>query len=246
MQQKPTAVIFAWLFARAKHVRKYVDLYERRGIQTRVVYPNAAHVLRPSLALADMQSLLDKLESPLLLHVFSVGGYMSGMLLRAAQEARNSNIGNSNNKNDVELDLSALVVDSPVDFNGVPDGIARAAAPGNVLAQSMIRNCVHAYRSLFARVTVEHKRSSDLFHEAPALLSDKSHSLWFYSRDDPIADAERCDVVFNKWQRHNGHRAERIVFDQSNHVGHLRKHTERYESALDSLIDRWLNDYQTR
>lgn len=84
---KPLVVIFAWLGAKEKHVKKYSNIWNERGFETITMYTSPADLMLPKQrAIPRVNKLLEQLydmtlrkeRQDILLHCFSVGGYIFG------------------------------------------------------------------------------------------------------------------------------------------------------------------------
>lgn len=93
--EKPMVVMLSWLMAKKKHVYKYADIYLKQGLNVLNVNISPWQLLWPmkgsQVVAKDLLQFLDMNASysPLVLHGFSVGGYLWGeVLVNIAAERR--------------------------------------------------------------------------------------------------------------------------------------------------------------
>jgi hypothetical protein len=74
-----------------------------------------------------------------------------------------------------------------------------------------------------------HKHILNIFVQTPA------PSLWFYSKSDPVARWEDCEIVMNK-MRSKGTIVEQCVWDNTPHIQHARLDPDRYFNTLETFL----------
>eukprot|EP00013_Stygamoeba_regulata_P006126 CAMPEP_0177640034 /NCGR_PEP_ID=MMETSP0447-20121125/6333_1 /TAXON_ID=0 /ORGANISM="Stygamoeba regulata, Strain BSH-02190019" /LENGTH=219 /DNA_ID=CAMNT_0019142089 /DNA_START=255 /DNA_END=914 /DNA_ORIENTATION=- len=214
-------------------MKKYEELYRKRGIDTLTLYPGISHILMPSHALRMANTLLETLRReehanrPTFVHAFSVGGFIVGNLLSALEESSSHRVDS--------VDWRGHVYDSVVDFEGVPKGLGLATSQsvGQPWLAKPIERAARGYLAMLGRETTHHYRhcSAAFKHrnfEAPA--------LFVYSRNDPIADPDTIEEVMEMW-RAKGQQVRALRFEKSRHVSHLRGDPHAYEQTLDSYLE---------
>lgn len=129
-------------------------------------------------------------HQPILVHGFSVGGYLYGeTIVKFASDAER--------RHEMSGRIRGQVFDSPVDFEGVPRGVGLAVT-GNPVLQKTITASLNGYLRLFKNeVTQHYKRSSEMFHQNPL----RSPSLVFYSKSDPIGTPGPIETLMRNWSR---------------------------------------------
>lgn len=129
-------------------------------------------------------------HQPILVHGFSVGGYLYGeTIVKFTSDAKRCH--------EMSGRIRGQVFDSPVDFEGVPRGVGLAMT-GNPVLQKTITASLNGYLRLFKNeVTQHYTRSSEMFHQNPL----RSPSLVFYSKSDPIGTPGPIETLMRNWSR---------------------------------------------
>ena len=90
--ERPLAVVCGWLSSTERQLKPYLRWYHERGIDTISFSVGPRHVLQPDTALEHMRRVLDAtLEakaSQVVMHFFSVGGFLCGQGLRVVAQDR--------------------------------------------------------------------------------------------------------------------------------------------------------------
>ena len=221
---KRLALLIGWIGSQRKHVEKYGQLYRDAGLDTLVVLPSAKHVIMPTTGKAHMASVLDLLmadkdSTPMIVHGFSVGGYMYGHLLNLLEERAGESNSESSEISDFHKRCKGQIFDSIVDFEGIPVGLSTAMlGPNHIMRPglqwgleaylSVLYNQVHPFIMVVIlsvltltgccnhQVTVQYIASSEAFHDnhVPA------KALLFYSDVDPISCPRAIRSVAEKWK----------------------------------------------
>ncbi len=127
--------------------------------------------------------------------------------------------------------IRGQVLDSPVDYQGVPFGVANA-----LTTQPLLRKAIEASlnRYLEARrhgVTRHYARASNTISENPLLIP----TLLFYSHGDVVADVSRNERAIQGWKERGIH-VEAKCFKDSPHVGHYLKYPGEYIDTLSGFM----------
>ena len=232
------AIVCGWMGAKPRQLNPYIRFYTDRGFDVLSFAVGPQHVLQPQTATKLMNKVLQvALEgrhgvggglppSCVVTHSFSVGGYLTGQLLRVLNEPDRVQ-----DKERYHALIKAQVYDSPPDFRSIAKGIGASLGMGPIVAGA-IELVAKGY--LLASATtagVEHKASSAHFHNnhLPA------PSLWLYSKADPVALEEDCLTVIGKWTA-NGRVCEQIVWEDTPHIQHGRLDPGRYFGGLDAFM----------
>ncbi|XP_039294669.1 transmembrane protein 53 isoform X2 [Nilaparvata lugens] len=89
---RPLAVVLAWMMASPKHLAKYTDIYLKRGYDVLTVNCTPWQLLWPvkgsQVIAEDVVNFLDENKScwPIVVHGFSVGGYVWGEVMVRLKE----------------------------------------------------------------------------------------------------------------------------------------------------------------
>ncbi len=237
---KKLAVVCGWMGAKPKQMKPYVNFYLNRGYNVISYAVGPMHVLKPESATEMMDRVLSlamyggkgnaEMPTPnqVVTHSFSVGGYLTGQLLRILADADRDA-----DKEKWHQLVKAQIYDSPPDMGSIAKGIGASMGLGAGVA-AMVEGIVKAY--LYAvkdTAGKEHALSSAHFHDnhIPA------PSLWMYSKADPVALESDIDTVMNKWKT-KGYEVESTMWLDTKHIQHGRSDPERYFGSLATFLDK--------
>ena len=161
---------------------------------------------------------------PLLIHGFSVGGYLYGETLVKM-------LGNPDQYKGLTDRITAQIFDSPVDIQGIPSGISQATT-NNPVAQKAIKFSIASYLAMTKSTTGKHYDKSSLTFTTNEL---RTPSLLLYSKTDPIGEAKRIEEVGNAWHQ-KGIPTEFKCFEDSSHVAHYQAHPVEYTKSLNEFL----------
>lgn len=136
---KPLVVMLSWLMAKPNHVKKYAQLYTDQGYEVLRVTVSPWQVIWPKtgsqLVAADVVKFLANNVSthPIVLHGFSVGGYLWGECMvhmsRDVERFRH-----------VLAQINGQVWDSLVELTEIPIGVPKSVFPQNETLQRALSN----------------------------------------------------------------------------------------------------------
>ncbi|KPJ07010.1 hypothetical protein RR48_03241 [Papilio machaon] len=224
---RPICVMINWLLARQKHVLKYASLYLEQGFDVVSVSCTPWQLMWPmkgsQLVAGDLMRLLSANESeqPLVVHGFSVGGYLWGEVCAHVMSNREL-------YQPVLDRVTAQVWDSAADITEITIGVPIAVFPKNKIMQKTLRAYMEYHMKTFHDVATTHYiRSSQLFHtnlcRAPA--------LFLLSRSDPVGAETSNRAVYDSWCK-MGIKCTWQCWDKSPHVQHFMKHRDEYLQLL--------------
>jgi hypothetical protein len=233
---KPIALVCGWMAATQRQMKTYLAWYHKHGIDTLSYSVGPKHVLNPKSASSHMQKVLDTTVSQnpkdIILHHFSVGGFLCGQALRIMASDREK-YGHL-----IDEKIKVQIYDSPPDIRGIPVGLASHVFPEpkgmQVFLHASIRKTLDAYLTITENTAgVEYRASSEAFHNniLPA------PSLWFYSLSDNVANHRDCETVVGKWKQ-RGIEVEECVWDTTAHIQHGRQDPERYFGTLYNFLNK--------
>ncbi|GFN76143.1 transmembrane protein 53-like protein [Plakobranchus ocellatus] len=230
-QPRPLILLFGWMLAKQRHLDKYGNLYHSKGFDVLSLKMRPAQVLIPQRAQATVEQLLKLLltpelrSRPIMIHGFSVGGYMYGeYLVKLEQHAKVYA--------DIRDRMVGQIFDSPVDFEGVPSGFATVLTKNSV-ARKVIQQSLEAYLRLFEKsITSHYINASKAFHRN----SLKLPSLMLYSRSDPIGVDRNIENVMKIWKQ-MGIPVMSRCWQSSPHVSHFHRHPDEYVEAVLKFLD---------
>ena len=229
-KDRPIVVIYAWLTAKSKHIHKYNSLYLEKGFDVLNIKIQPTQVMWPLITQGLTQEMLDFIHDdrrsvqPILIHGFSVGGYLYG-------EALHKICANAEKYSGLWERIRGQIFDSPVDFAGIPFGVSRAVS-NNIVVQNVIEQSLATYLKVFHKqTTVHYLRSSAAFHANELAIP----SLLFSSQIDPVSPVSRVEYVAEKWRKKNIPVVMK-VFDSSLHVTHFQHYPTEYVQILDRFL----------
>nr|CAD7395611.1 unnamed protein product [Timema cristinae] len=232
-ENRPLVVLLAWLMAREKHLMKYASFYLEQRFDVLIVNTTPWQFLWPvkgsQLVAGELLEFLhlNKCYQKMLLHGFSVGGYMWGeTLLKIIPEPERYT--------HVVDRIVGQIWDSAVDISEIPVGVPRAIFQRNLVLQATAEKYIRYHMRTFHNAATQHYiRSSQMFYtnlvRAPA--------LFLLSKTDPIGTEENNKRVWESWES-LGVKTYVKCWDKSPHVGHFRKHPKEYVTELATFLDR--------
>ncbi|KYM81262.1 hypothetical protein ALC53_08333 [Atta colombica] len=231
---RPLLVILTWLLSERRHVMKFVNLYMEQGFDVVVVSLTPWQLLWPAkgsrLVAADLLTFLKQNESyqQILLHGFSVGGYMWGEALDLIQN-------NKDKYNTVTDRIVGQVWDSIADISQIAIGFPRAVFPKNMMLQSMLRKYVEYHMKTFhQQATQYYIRSSQVFHAANVL---RVPALLFVSKTDPVGAVTSNLSLRDTWDS-LGIKTYMKIFEESPHVSHFYTYPKEYVAELYAFLQK--------
>lgn len=161
---------------------------------------------------------------PILIHGFSVGGYVYGeTLVRITRDPALAD--------EVARRIRGQIFDSPVDFEGVPRGVSMALTESTA-ARFAIKKSLDSYLALFKnKVTQHYIRSSQAFRSNPL----RTPTLLFYSYADAIGIAGPIESAMHSW-RQSGIPVYSKTWKDTPHVSHYLRDPINYTIALNDFI----------
>ncbi|XP_070156868.1 uncharacterized protein [Polyergus mexicanus] len=230
---RPLLVILTWLLSKRQHVMKFVNLYMEQDFDVAVVSLTPWQLLWPTkgsrLVAADLLTFLKQNESyqQILLHGFSVGGYMWGEALDLMESNKDKYSGIADR-------IVGQVWDSIADVNEITIGFPHAVFPKNMMLQSVLRKYLEYHMKTFhQQATRYYIRSSQIFHIAtipvPALL--------FVSKTDPVGTVAANLNVRDTWES-LGIKTYVKIFEESPHVAHFYRYPKEYVAELYAFLQK--------
>ncbi|KAL6444499.1 hypothetical protein ACFW04_001970 [Cataglyphis niger] len=212
---------------------KFVNLYMEQGFDVAVVSLTPWQLMWPTkgsrLVAADLLTFLKQNESyqQILLHGFSVGGYMWGEALDLMEN-------NKEKYNGITDRIVGQVWDSIADVSEISIGFPRAVFPKNMMLQSMLRKYLEYHMKTFhQQATHYYIRSSQIFHIAPIHVP----ALIFVSRTDPVGTVPSNLSLRDTWES-SGIKTYVKIFEESPHVAHFYKYPKEYVAELYAFLQK--------
>ncbi|XP_076619794.1 transmembrane protein 53-like lethal (2) k09913 [Colletes latitarsis] len=229
---RPLLIVLSWLLAKRRHVMKFINLYTEQGFDVALVSMTPWQLLWPitgsRVVAEDLLEFLIQHENyqQILLHGFSVGGYMWGEVLDLIESNRQKYA-------NVIDRVVGQVWDSLADVTELSIGTPRAVFPKNKMLQNVLQTYLEYHMTTFYKQSTQYYiRSSQLFH------SNLVHSpaLFFVSKTDPVGTITNNMRVRNQWES-LGVKTYVKIFEKSPHVGHFQKHPKEYVGELYAFLN---------
>ncbi|XP_031765100.2 uncharacterized protein LOC113512027 [Galleria mellonella] len=227
LPDKPLCVMINWLLARQKHVMKYAKLYLEQGFDVLSVSCTPWQLMWPvkgsQLIAKDLLKFMSTNVNshPLVLHGFSVGGYIWGEVIGHSME-------NKELYTPVMNRIAAQVWDSAADVSEISIGVPPAVFPKNKIMQKTLKAYMEYHLRTFHDVATSHYiRSSQLYHSNPC----RAPALILLSKSDPVGAERSNRIVHDGWVK-LGVKCTWKCWDRSPHVQHYTYHKEEYVAAL--------------
>lgn len=228
--ERRLVVLLSWLEAKEKHIEKYRQFYLDRGFDVLNVKTSPLDLLLPNRGARKISEdfvrfMIEKDYSNVLLHGFSVGGYMFGrFLLEIDQHAPNM-------RRQLLDSIRGIVFDSLVPIEGVAVGVANSVTSNPVGAKT-IEQLLRLYLFLGESIATKYFReASDKVWGGPL----KCPTLFLMSKDDPISDHRIVERLANVWTD-LGIDCHRMLVDSSPHVQLYTKHRDQYVKKVDTFL----------
>lgn len=226
----PVALIFGWTASTQKQLGHYARVHHAIGLDAVTWACTAGEVVAPERSRDAAARLLEALHAPplsgreLVFNGISAGAYSCGNLLEAAERLLSPE-----ERSAFEARVLCGVYDSPVDFEGVPLGVASAVfGEGTPLARGAER-AINAYLGLVD--TDAWEASSKRFHA----MAPRAPSVWIYSKNDVISRVSTNEAIIAKW-RDRGDDVKTLVLDESPHVKHVVTDPQAYYRAVHGAV----------
>lgn len=230
-ENRPLLVILSWLLAKRMHIMKFANLYLEQGFDVAIVSITPWQLMWPTkgsrLVAADLIEFLIQQQSyqQILLHGFSVGGYMWGEVLDLMQSDHEK-------RNNIIDRIVGQVWDSAADVAELSIGTTRAVFPENEMLRNMLQKYLEYHLKTFYKPSTQYYiRSSQLFYTNLV----RSPALFFVSKTDQVGNITSNLRVKERWDT-LGVKTYVKVFEKSPHVGHYRKYPKEYVAELYAFL----------
>lgn len=220
---RPLVLLYGWLGAKAKHIHKFSNFYAGLGYDVLRVKMEASQLLFLKRSQKICSDILDfasqpaREQQPILVHGFSVGGYLYSETLNKVLS------GHDQRYYLVGKRIRGHIFDSPVDADGIAHGTSRAVTEVAAL-QKIIEMSLALQLRYLRRSSLEHYwKMSAIFHGNPLA----SPSLMLYSKSDQIALVGPIERAMKQW-REKGVPVTSHCWADSKHVSHYHKYPDEY------------------
>ncbi|KAJ1162527.1 hypothetical protein NDU88_002995 [Pleurodeles waltl] len=228
---RPLLLLLPWLGSKSSAIIRYCQLYLEPGFDVLVIESSVRHFLWPRHGMAYASEILELLKNekafssrPLYVHAFSIGAYtFTLMLLHMGQHSQQYRGTMERIKGQV---YDSLVIGS---IERMAIGVAKMISSH---WQPVVKSSLLLYFSLLKRYTVDYYNDAiNVFWQGPPTCP----ALFFYCEDDPLSDHVLIARLIETWQK----RGLQVVgkgWKSSKHAGHLRRHPQEYQDALNNFL----------
>ncbi|XP_043802638.1 uncharacterized protein LOC122720167 isoform X2 [Apis laboriosa] len=232
-KNRPLLILLSWLLPKHRHIMKFANLYVEQGFDIVILSITPWQLIWPTkgsrLVASDLLEFLIKHQNyqQIVLHGFSVGGYMWGEILDLIQS-------DYQKYNNVIERIVGQIWDSLADVTELSIGIPHAIFPKNKMLQNMFQKYLEYHMKAFYKQSTQYYiRSSQLFHTNLV----HSPALFFVSKTDPVGSLTSNLRVKDQWDT-VGVKTYIKIFEKSPHVGHYRKYPKEYVAELYTFLNK--------
>ncbi|KAL1129953.1 hypothetical protein AAG570_012897 [Ranatra chinensis] len=228
---RPVVLILAWMLAERKHLQKYSDIYLKRGYDVLTVNVTPWQLIWPlkgvQLVAGEVLNFLseNKEISPLLLHGFSVGGYVWGeVLVKMNQDLPRFK--------PIIDKIVGQIWDSAADITELEKGLPLAMFPKNAILRTTLEKYIgYHLRTFYDTATRHYVRASQMYHTTPV----RAPALILVCKTDPVGSITSNLKAKESWDS-MGMKTYMKCWEESKHVSHLLLHRNEYLETLNSFL----------
>lgn len=173
--------------------------------------------------------IIEQIKGPVIVHALSIGGFIySSCLIHAL---KHQDVFTA-----LKRRIKGHVFDSLVagELAQMAEGVSKGSA-AYPTTRYMVHGFIMAYFQLAKRHTVPHyDRAINIFENVPF----KTPILLYYSKVDTMCSNEVMERLVRTWRDKYSLDVDVKVFDDSQHVFHLRMHPEQYKHELGKYLDK--------
>ena len=223
-------VLLSWLEAKEKHIEKYRQFYLERGFDVLNVKTSPFDLLLPNRGARKISEdfvrfMAEKQYSDVVLHGFSVGGYMFGRFLLEIDRH------DAKMREQLLNSIRGIVFDSLVPIEGVAIGVANSIT-SNPMGAKAIEKLLELYLLLGNNIATKYYReASEKVWGGPV----KCPTLFFMSKDDKISDHKIVERLADVWNS-KGIETHKMLVESSPHVQIYTKHHDKYVRRIDDFL----------
>jgi len=125
------------------------------------------------------------------------------------------------------------VWDSVVDVNGISLGVSKSVFPKTPVLQKSLASYIEFHLKAFHSVATKfYEQAHENYYERPL----KVPALFFGSKEDQISTPDVVEALMSIWSKEHGIPCEKRMWEDTQHVGHMRSHTEEYQKLLTGFL----------
>ncbi|RWS20983.1 Transmembrane protein 53-like protein [Leptotrombidium deliense] len=248
-QKRPLSVILAWLAAKEKYLEKYRQIWLQRGFDVLTVKLTPNKLLVPTLGskklITDLLKLLyasSKHYEDIVLHCFSVGAYEFGEMLTQLKDNNylkqivsfdKITQSEMNPKTIIERRIKGIILDSPVNVDGIGIGVSRAMSANPVIVQTL-KTMINAHLKLSYNFATKYiieavENAHNNYLKVPSLI--------ITSEKDKIGTPEMSLKLKHCWEQ-LGIPVDFKCFKNSGHVQHYAVYPDEYTNNIDNYLSK--------
>lgn len=230
--ERRLVVLMSWLKAKEKHIEKYRQFYLDRGFDVLNVKTSPRDLLFPTIGAKKISKdfirfMAEKQYSNVVVHGFSVGGYMFGEVLLELEKM------DAKVKQNFIDSIHGVIFDSMCPLEGLYVGVARSMT-NSELGSKLLANVLKFYLFLTHNFATKHYiASSKKVWEDPL----KCPALFLQSTADPVSDYKVIENLENGWKR-RGVDTRRMLVDGAPHVQLYQMHRDEYVKYVEKFLER--------
>lgn len=230
--ERRLVILLSWLQAKEKHIEKYRQFYLDRGFDVLNVKTSPWDLLLPNIGARKISQdfvrfMIDKQYSNVVLHGFSVGGYMFGRLLLEIDQH------NQETRERLLNSIKGIVFDSLVPLEGTCIGVANSITR-NQIAATIIEQLLRLYLFLGHNIATKYyEEASEKVWGGPLTCP----TLFLMSKDDKISDHKIVERLARDWDA-LGIETHKMLVDSSPHVQLFQKHNKEYVEQVENFLKR--------
>uniref|UniRef100_A0A6G1S4J9 Transmembrane protein 53 n=2 Tax=Aceria tosichella TaxID=561515 RepID=A0A6G1S4J9_9ACAR len=228
--ERRLVVLLSWLEAKEKHIEKYRQFYLDRGFDVLNVKTSPWDLLLPNVGARKISEdfvrfMVEKQYSNVVVHGFSVGGYMFGRFLLEMDKFESELRGKLLNS------IRGIIFDSLVPLEGIAPGVSRSITQ-NPLGAKVLEKLIEVYLDVAKNIATKHYVEASKKVWAGPL---RCPTLFLMSKDDNISDHRIVERLASVWSN-LGIECRRMLVDSSPHVQLFTKHHESYVKQVDNFL----------
>lgn len=231
--ERRLVVLMSWLEAQEKHIEKYRQFYLDRGFDVLNVKTSALDLLLPTIGAKKISKdfarfMLEKQYSDVVLHGFSVGGYMFGQVLLDIDKQQNQVL-----RDKLINSIRGIIFDSLVPLEGICVGVANSITSnkyGAKFLEQLIRLYLYLGHNIATKYYIE---ASEKVWGGPL----RCPSLFLLSKDDIVTDYRIVERLASVWSN-LGIECHKLLVDSSPHVQIFTKHHSAYVNQVEKFLER--------
>ncbi|XP_072037894.1 uncharacterized protein [Amphiura filiformis] len=232
-EKRPTLLLLSWLSATPRALDRFRHIYASHGFNVVTVLSKPFHFIWPKssepLAQEICEYLISHTQGPIVVHGLSIGGFIYSYCLLHAME-------NKDVFDALENRIQGHIFDSLVvgELENMAEGVSKGSA-SYPTTRYVVQKVILLYFWLAHNHTIPHyDRAIEVFYNMPF----RTPMLVYYSKIDTMCSNEAMENLTKTWREKYSLDVVPKVFDDTQHVFHLREHPEEYKEVLKNFLDK--------